>query len=741
MKRVFFAVFLLFAVSSGAFAADDISGFLPPEGHPRLLITQDRIPELKARLKTETGQSIIERMEKISQPYSEKEARKQNWDSFRPYMRMRGITTEASLDCVRYLAYGDKKAARHAITEILDTLRKAAFPTHNDLSRANGALMFTAALVYDWCYPMLEETEKQEYVKELIRCANRMECGYEKFRYNAICGHSSERMLLKDLLGTGIAIYDEYPDMYIRTRDVIARDFIPVRNHLFKGHSYHQGTNYMNARMEGDLTCYLIFEAMGAGRIFDDDLREVLYEVIYRRRGDNLLLKAGDCSQDLKAKKVYSTIMCLGAGIYKDPYLQYEFEMKPACEPAYLMFELLFRDFDLKGKAPDDLPLNRYFPSPCGSMISRTGWGRDAVVAEMRMIEQFVGNHQHHDAGTFQIYYKGPLATDSGYYSGSGYSYGCPHNNNYAKRTIAHNALLVYDPEENFGASKTSGKLAADGGQRMPEAGRQCARFELLTSDDYKYGTTLSHWYDDDFSLLKCDITPAYNSYKVRDVRRSFVFLNLHDKVEPAALVVFDHVVSTDKNFKKYFLLHSVDKAEIKGNSTTVSITREPYGGSLKCTTLIPSDPEITSVGGDGKEFWVFGRNYKMNNKPVPDEVSRWRTEICPSKASEEDCFLNVMQISDAGADVGEVRKVSGKGVVGVALAGRVVTFSADGAFLVSGFDFKAPVGGKMLLTDLSEGNWRVTLPGGGVKDFFVGPEDGKILVEGPSGKYSVVKL
>ena len=39
-----------------------------------------------------------------------------------------------------------------------------------------------------------------------------------------------------------------------------------------------------------------------------------------------------------------------------------------------LIYDLLWRDYTLKGKAPDDLPLTRYSGTPYGCMIARTGW-------------------------------------------------------------------------------------------------------------------------------------------------------------------------------------------------------------------------------------------------------------------------------------------------------------------------------------------------------------------------------
>ena len=84
------------------------------------------------------------------------------------------------------------------------------------------------------------------------------------------------------------------------------------------------------------------------------------------------------------------------------------------------------------------------------------------MIAEMKINEQFVGNHQHMDGGSFQIYHKGPLAIDAGAYSGSSGGYNSPNNKNYFKRTIAHNSLLVYDPERKVRLLERSGRGGED---------------------------------------------------------------------------------------------------------------------------------------------------------------------------------------------------------------------------------------------------------------------------------------
>ena len=102
---------------------------------------------------------------------------------------------------------------------------------------------------------------------------------------------------------------------------------------------------------------------------------------------------------------------------------------------------------------------------------------------------------------------------------------------NYFKRTVAHNSLLIYDPQEkfacwNYGGGDKTEFAANDGGQRMPgDRWDTCRSFKSLLSDDYTVGNVLAHSFGPDldvpeYSYLKGDITSAYSD-KVKDVRRS----------------------------------------------------------------------------------------------------------------------------------------------------------------------------------------------------------------------------
>ncbi len=748
---------------------DGVTVPLPPKEHPRVFVRSWEIPALKERMAHEAGRKIISKLKKASVPRTPQEDAAEKDRGFRYYAKMRGLTSKVQLQALEYLVNGDEAQAREAIVSMLDTLKKTNFGTKNDLSRASGSMLLVGGMIYDWCYDLFTPEERQAYVNEFVRICHTMECHYPPKRTEPIAGHSSEWMILRDLLSCGIAIYDEYPDMYHHVITMLYQDYIPVRNYTYRGHNYHQGSSYFNVRFTNDLNSLWILDKMGAGAIYDPAQQYVLYDMIYRRRPDGQVMPAGDCNPaPRKRPQSFSQPAMLAASYYHDPYIAYEYERKPDTEPHMLMLELLWRDFDLKGKEPSDLPLTRFSGTPYGWMIARTGWGKNSVVAEMKVNEQFYGNHQHMDGGAFQIYYKGPLAIDSGSYQGSSGGYNSPHNKNYFKRTIAHNSLLVYDPSEkfacwNYGGGDKTEFATNDGGQRMPgDRWDTCRSFENLLSEAYTVGKTLAHGYGPDahapeYSYLKGDITKAYTS-KVEDVRRSFVFLNLEPKGNadlnpegaatdiPAVMIVYDHVVSADPSFKKYWLLHSIEEPQTGTQEFTVMRTKDGDTGKLHCSVLLP-EADVTKVGGPGKEFWVFGENYPNAATTRPDpcnERGEWRVEVTPKTAVAEDSFLNVIQVMDNTVTPLPVQKIDGEKVVGAAVGGRTVIFSRDGKALSEKFSFELPKAAgkkvKVLVTDLSAGKWTVINGKKIIEQVDVDPESGSLYFTAAPGMYTLTR-
>jgi heparin/heparan-sulfate lyase len=764
MKKPFFGIlFLLFLSLSGYSQVKDcewenVDGVeipIPPSEHPRLYLRSHHVPDLKKRLNDPELDGVWKKLLKMQEDRKPHEIPEEK--GWRFYVEQKGLTVRSELNALRYLVDEDEELGREAITAVLDTMETASWPHTGDISRAVGRMMVTGAIVYDWCYDLLKKEEKERYVKAFLRLANMMECGYPPVKQNSVTGHSSEWMIMRDMLSAAIAIYDEYPEMYYHTAGRFFKEHLPVRNWFYPGHNYHQGTSYFNVRFASDLFPLWIFDRMGAGNVYHPSQQFVPYDIIYRRRPDGQVVPSGDVNYSRKREKVYSLPMMLAASYYKDEYLNYEFHRNTRkIDSRSILFDLLWRDTELGTKKPDDLPLTRYSGSPFGWMLARTGWDDNSVITEMKVNEYNFLNHMHHDAGAFQIYYKGPLAIDAGTYQGSSGGYNSPHNKNFFKRTIAHNSLLVYDPDEKFHAYGYGGKdkskfVANDGGQRLP--GRNWSapwNLDTLLNLDYKTGTVLNHGFGPDthapdYSYLKGDITQAYSS-KVKDVKRSFVFLNLKDNKIPAALIVFDKVVASDPDFKKYWLLHSIEEPEVDGNQITIKRTKNNDTGMLVNTALLPKKDniKINTIGGEGKEFWVFDTNYPNTPRPKDDQVTNesgaWRVEILPENPAAEDYYLNVMQVTDnKQKSTHEVRSIATDKVVGAQVANRVVTFSKNAEIIDRPFNLTIDGSGeiKVLITDLLEGTWQIKkngevwLPAIPVKK-----HEGTLYFEGTAGNY-----
>lgn len=728
---------------------------IPPSVHPRLYLRSSDIPELRERLKNPEIQKTIAKIKKLAVDRTpEEEAKAPDRSGFRYYAENRGVTSRVQLEAMDYLLNKKKSVARKAIVAMLDTLRNTNYGKKGDLSRASGQMLMCGAMVYDWCYDQMKDSEKKAYINEFVRISKTMECGYPPKNTEPIAGHSSEWMVMRDMLSAAIAIYDEFPEMYNHVMTMLCRDYIPVRNYVYAGHNYHQGTSYANVRFSNDLFSLWILDRMGAGAVYDPAQQFVMYDFLYRRRPDGMVLPAGDVNPGIGGS--YGLPAMLAYSYYKDPYLAYEYKRNTKIDNHCLIFDVLWRDYTIEPKSPETLPLTKYSGTPYGWMIARTGWDKNSVIAEMKINEHFVGNHQHMDGGAFQIYYKGPLAIDAGAYHGTSGGYNSPHNKNFFKRTVAHNSLLVFDPNEkfaswNYGGTDKTEFADNDGGQRtLGDRWETCRSFADLLSDEYTTGQVLAHGIGGDYmapeySYLSGDITKAYSD-KVKEVKRSFVFLNLKSEKVPAAMVVFDKVVSKNPEFKKHWLLHSIEEPKVSENGIVIKRTKDGDSGMLSNTVLLPAKENLDMqvIGGKGKEFWVNGTNYAnapQAGRPDPrNERGEWRVEVSPSAPANEDYFLNVIQVADNNCN--ELHKASllkGENLVGAVIADRIVTFSKNGETINGKAEMDVQGNGtfKFVMTDMKPGTWQVKKDG---KIFipykWVGTEDGVLSFEGGSGHY-----
>ena len=749
----------------------------PPAGvHPRVFVTKKDIPEIKAKLSQGefvAPRNILDRITKTAGLPIPDDGAVATYDA--------KILTIIKDNAILYLLNEDAIAGNKAATAIVNFMKtldmgmmaKRMMPT-----RDTGEVIYTGAVVYDWCYPIMTPEQRLSMRRDMVRLAATMEIGYPPTGQGVVVGHGCEGQLLREILAFGVACYDENPNIYDIAAGRFFQDYVKAREFVYPAGYHHQGPGMYGSYRPGfDLWAQWLFKMMANVEVFSPLLDKMPYDEIYMRRPDGRVMFDGDDSSDLsdndgKYKGGGLTTMLLAAGYNDDPVLHSEFLRQYNVGNGnwtWVLDDISLLLFDKpgmgNGTSISTLPLTKYFGDPIGLMVARTGWldtpsGVDAdsniVVAFMKIGGYYFANHQHLAAGDFQIYYKGSLALDSGLYQskhtvGGDTTYGTPHDFNYHKRTIAHNCLLVYDPSETF--LSYGKKIANDGGQRLPNQFREPSTLEEVKdpAKGYQVAAVLSSAIGPDpvtpdYSYLKGDITKAYSA-KVSNVKRSMVFINTKDNTIPGLMFVYDTVSSTNPSFKKTWLLHCQEEPTVSGNVSTILRTEDKYRGKLVNTTLLPAaaNMALSKAGGPGNEHLVDGTNYLA--LPTPgrlQEHAPWRIELSPTTAANDDEFLNVMQVMDANGTPATAVAIEGDKVTGAKVNDRVVLFGKKSEVTTGAFAFTATgteANIRYLVVDLAPGTWSVSKDGSAVGKYEVKAGEGALYFKGAPGKYTFQSL
>lgn len=639
-----------------------------------------------------------------------------------------------------WLIKDDAQSAKSAYEMLKNFMTTAHFLRDIHSIRNIGDTVFTGALVYDWCYSQFTAAEREELRTSLLDLQAMMETGYPPSTKNSISGHMGENEVLRDSLSLGIAIYDEESCLYHMAAGGIFQNMVDWYKYMYQGGFHSQGTAYgIHTRYMPELMATALFDAIGYRPVFGDNQKNIAYEMLYATRPDGQMFRDGDIYYGAWQDE---TPLFLAAHIYGDTNINagfFNMNRKYGNHVPYLYYMAL-GDITLPVGDISSLPLTRFYDSPAGAMMARTGWkdGKSSndAMAFFKIGTDFFGGHQHMDSGQFQIYYKGGLAIASGIYS----SYGDSHHTNYYTRTIAHNSMLVYDPDEQF-----SGITANDGGQKA--LNKYIDSLDTMLNNDYaKCGEILAHGFGPNpdkpyYSYLKGKLTNAYSS-KMEDFERSFVFLNFEDEEYPAAVIVLDRVETSSPEWKKTWLLHSVEEPEVDEITTVIKRTEYDYNGKLVNTTLQPKSENLTInvVGGTGQEFMVDGVNYATGfTKTEVEEGAGYRIEISPVQASKTDYFLNVMQVMDNkdslnGQEVAEFEDDSFLG----AYVGNSLTLFSKGETVSNSFDLNLDGETKTVIFGVSNGVWSIRDENGSVTYISASAEDGAIMfVPDESGTYT----
>lgn len=756
----------------------------PVEGHPRVNLRKEDIPKILENAQKPENQSA--------------------WQMHLTYVEdtsAKPTTEMIEAKALDYQLRGNVEAGKAAVREAVDFYKKNGQSYMNmtgDAYNQIGLAVRTLAEVYDWCYDLITDEEKAYIVDEMIMLmsqGNNGELQWPLYTQNVFTAHQAEGLLQLDVMSMAIAIYDEREDIYNFHASRFFNEVVEYRKWLFESYTFNQGLNYLDYRLKYEgMSTWLIDKGLGIENVYGDGFAKVPYRRLYMYRPDGFWFQDADSdTTGWSTQSLGEMVTWLVASYYKDPYLKQAYlESKTnACSFSYRSSVtngqittgqwLLFNDPDLEGRSERELPLSMYYPSPGGIMSARTGWtyGDESptVAVDMKIKETFVHGHDHMDSGSFQIYYKGLLARESGLYKSTnigykdGYNIGSSqflseHHTFFHTRSIAHNTMRVYDPDEEFWGDRNErtwtntnqpyelDKIPNDGGQRQVALTYE-TDFETL-KEEGAMGKVMAHEYGEDqiepdFTYLKGDLAGAYSD-KIDEYERSFMFLNQKNDEHPATLIVFDRIDTSNKSFKKTWQMYGTDtEPQVSGTRAVITDTRTEqggkiqYNGRLTIDTLMPAadNVEYNVIGGDGQWAVVDGVSYEaamLDKNQYRDEAHNYRLEISPKEESELDYFLNVMQIDDAdGGEQYETTLIETDDLAGCVIGENVVLFGKRKDRTKENVNFRFDGEGtfKITVADMESGTWSAYRNGAYVGDYGVTTDGGVLYLTGEAGEYT----
>ena len=712
---------------------------VPPAGHPRLWVNKESLVTVQGRLQAEENKLVWEKLRlEALKPYT---------FDFDPQVE---ITYQEDLELMLekkafyYLISNDKAIGQETVRLLKDYLSVLEFGTamYGDISREIGRTIYTAALVYDWCYALLSDTDKLSLRKAMLRLAHDMEIGWPPFHgpESIINGHGNEAQICRDLLAMSIAIYDEDPEPYKYTSYTVLEQLVPMRKFEYASGRHNQGIDYGGYRFGWEMHAVWFYYRMLGREVFDGNLKNLPYYWVYMRTPDGKMLRDGDMfnikyanSENFYWKNPQT--MLLSYAYAGDPIIKGEFYKQGALPDNPVLF-LLLNDPALPAQLKHDkLPLTHDFGDVLGGMIARTGWDQRPeskdVVAEIKGGGYHFGNHQHADAGAIQIYYHGNQVADLGLYL----SYGPPYDFNFNKRSVSHSMLLVRDPKEPL-LFRTE---ANDGGTRFSQLFPRTAA-ETMQNPWFSTGTVKTVSYGPDkqkpaYSYFQVDLTAAYTA-KIKDYTRSLCFVNMENDSIPAVIILADHVESADSSFRKYWQINTLNKPLEHPNGWQLYSKLKGVQGNTFVEMLYPK------VGERDEELLtgelannVFGFQYKPNS--AWPEAKGTRIMVSPKQGNYTDNFLTVFQMTADGVRPYPLQANKLGSYYYVEFANKLVCIPARAGFVEEEIVLEKLSAElkTILFTGLAAGHWTVQEGDGKLRNIEIKDRDNVYSLESRSQK------
>ena len=485
------------------------------------------------------------------------------------------------------------------------------------------------SITYDWLYDDLSAAEKMKYGNFIVTTADKI---YTYCRYGTWkdqCSDYQNQFYWHQgrLIFAGIALYNDGIDDssaigYLDDSEGWIKDnMLPATNQVGMDGGWCEGLGY------NGMTIPMFAEIIELWRVAaDEDLFGSSTYLRYNSEWilhsitphDNTYVEIADIGTNPPNDNYGTTIGLMAAltgARYGDGFAQYIVEdVFPSGYGFHNFPYLLWYDSGVPAVNLSSVELAKHFRG-IGHVIMRTGWDSSSTFALFKSGNTFAG-HQHEDQNEFLIHRKGSLAVESAHYES-----GIP-----TEETHHHNCMLI------------------DGDQIRPPTTQY---YEVVEGTVRDTGDITEYEHTTDYTYAVGDATNAYESSKVTECLRYFVFLR------PDYFVVFDRVSATSASYAKKWLIHSKNSPVI----STDLITITESNGKLFSKTILPDQVNINSFS----------------------ENSKYRIEVTPVTSNVDELFLHVLYPTDLGGSMPSTQTVSTTGMTGVSFADRLIMFGTEG--------------------------------------------------------------
>lgn len=693
-------------------AEEYIPKVLPSKERPRLWVNSESLPIVRERLQSSEHTQAWENVKAMAlTPYPF------NVDPGKEIFYDEKLEQVIEKKAFYYLMTEDEAIGREAVDLANRYLSVLEFGNvrYGDITRELGRAIYTGALVYDWCYPLIDVDTKSALRQDLMRLVRDMEIGWPPFYglESIINGHGNEAQICRDMLSWSLAVYDEEPEHYKYVSYTILEQLVPMRKFEYQSPRHNQGIDYGGYRFGWEMHAVWLYYRMLGYSVFDDNIKNMADYWLYMRTPDGKMLRDGDMfnvqysdGEGFYWKNPQTMLLCYAFS--GDRIIKGEFYKQGGLPDNPVLFLLLNDpnlqpDYDLR-----PLPLTKDFGKILGSMVARTGWSTEKesgdVIAEIKGGGYHFGNHQHADAGALQIYHHGIQVGDLGLYL----SYGSPYDFNFNKRSVAHSMMLVRDPNEPLlFRTKTN-----DGGTRFSQRFPRTVD-EVLHDSWYHTGEVRASAFGPDpirpsYSFFNVDLTAAYSA-KVKSYGKSFLFLNLNRKDVPAAIILLDELETNSVDFEPYWQINTLKKPAIHPAGFMLKSEFQGKSGTTYVDMLKPKaiDRETIVHSGDSAAY-VFGDLYQVKSRWP--EAKGTRIMVRPKEKNTHTSYVTVFQMAEESVAKLPVEFVEEENYYLFKLADRLIVMAKADRYLDEGIQLDVPEEGEyeIILVGLKHGFWNV---------------------------------